>query len=77
MKLMFCLNRAMHFSLFFFFFFFFFFFSSFSFSFSSFFFFLWPPYGIGQAIICLLCGFYLSSSYGSPVVSASSSFFLA
>jgi len=24
---------------------------------------LWPPYGIGQAIIFLPCGFYLSSSF--------------
>jgi len=25
--------------------------------------FLWPPYVIGQAIIFLLCGFYLPSSF--------------
>ena len=32
--------------------------------------FLWPPYGIGQAIIFLPCGFYLSIFfYSSPNLS--------
>jgi len=34
--------------------------------------FLWPPYGIGQAIIFLPCGFFLSSFlffYSSPNLS--------
>ena len=33
--------------------------------------FLWPPYGIGQAIIFLPCGFYLSFRFGlSPKTKA-------
>jgi len=30
---------------------------------------LWPPYGIGQAIIFLSCGFFLSSFFSSPNLS--------